>query len=138
MPPAEWPQVTLGGRSYTVKAGMLANYELSKVGIDPADALNLIRNANDPKNFARVIDAWRACTAHEFVLANPKQEIPSAESWIATIEADPANKLAEIATAVGRAIVKWLLAQQQTAAAVPAETPAAETPTPTPTPQAVN
>jgi len=140
MPPAEWPQVALGGRSYTVKYGMLSSYELSKAGTDPADAIRLVQNADDHKNFARILDVWRACTAHEFKLANPPQPIPSVEWWISAIESDPVpqDKINEIGTALGRAIVKWLLAQPTKAAAAPAETPAAETPTQTPTPQAVN
>ncbi len=140
MPPAEWPQVTLGGRTYTAKAGMLANYELSKSGTDPADALTFVRDATDPKNFSRIVDIWRACTAHEFKLANPPQPIPSAEAWIAAIEAekDPDAKLLELAKAVGRALLKWLLERPKKAADAPAETTAAENPSPTPTSQQVN
>lgn len=140
MPPAEWPKVTLGGRSYTAKCGMLSSYELSKAGTDPSDALNLIRDNQNPKNLARIVDVWRACTAHEFKLAIPPQEIPTVEWWISVIEnePDPDAKLTEVAKAVGRAIVKWLLARPKKAADVPAENQAAESQTPTPTPQQVN
>ena len=125
IPPSEWPKVTLGGRSYTVKYGMLANYELSKAGVSPSATLNLLRTADDPHNFSYIIDLWRACTAHEFKLAQPPQAIPTVEQWIATIEADPTEPLKVIVSALKDAILKWSAERQ--AAAAPAQSEAAKT-----------
>ena len=129
IPPAEWPKVLLGGRSYTVKYGMLANYELSRSGVSPDSVLNLLRNAEDPHNFSYIIDLWRACTAHEFKLADPPQTIPTIEQWIAAIEADTTEPLKRIVDGLKTAILKW--SAERPAAAAPAQSEAATTnPTP--------
>lgn len=127
IPPAEWPRVTLGGRTYVVKYGMLANYELSKNGTDPAQALNLLRNADDPHNFSYVIDLWRACTAHEFKLANPAQPIPTVEQWIESFESLPVTIMKDsVVPALKGAILKW--SAERHAAAAPAQSAAAPSP----------
>ncbi len=125
MPPAEWPKVTLGGRSYVVKYGMLANYELSRSGVSPSSVLSLLQNASDPHNFSYIIDLWRACTAHEFKLAQPQREIPTVEQWIATIETEPGEALGVIVSALKDAILKW--SAERHAAAAPAQSAAAKT-----------
>lgn len=141
MPPAEWPTVTLGGRSYVVKYGMLANYELSRNGTDPAAALTILRTPNDPHNFSYILDLWRGCTAHEFKLAKPPQEIPTVEAWIDLLEGlppvDPNDATKThlgvlIVPALTNAILKW--SADRRAAAVSAQSEAAHQTSAQPTP----
>ena len=128
MPPSEWPKVTLGGRTYTVKYGMLANYELSKNGTEPAAAISLLRNTEDPHNFSYVIDLWRACTAHEFRLANPPQPIPTIDQWLEALDKiDDVTFIRDVMVPGLRdAILKWSAGRH--AAVAPAQSEAAPIP----------
>jgi len=130
LPPNEWPKVTVGGTTYEVRYGMTANYQLSKAGVSPSDALSVLTQGNAPENFSRIIDIWRACTAHHFTLAKPKVEPPTAEQWADTLDGQPTEIFTQIATAVRTAILKWSLERKAKAAPTPATTEAAQVPTP--------
>lgn len=132
IPPSEWPKVAIPGvGTYEVRYGMTANYQLSKQGISPADALGVLTENNAPQNFARILDIWGACVAHHFTLAKPKLEPPTGEQWAATLDGQDTGIFTEIANAVRTAILKWSLERKAKAAPTPAkEMEAAAPPTP--------
>ena len=122
--------VTIGGTTYEVRYGMTANYQLSKAGVSPSDALAVLTQGQAPENFSRIIDIWRACTAHHFTLAKPKVEPPTAEQWAETLDGQPTEIFTQIAMAVRTAILKWSLERKAKAAPTPATTEAAQVPNP--------
>lgn len=77
-PPVEYPAVIIGGRTLTLKSGLLADFVLDRRQIDTSQILPILR-ANKPGSRSLIIELFAALVAHNFVeLGEP---IPTAEQW---------------------------------------------------------
>ncbi len=135
--PVDYPKVTIGGRVYVVKFGLLAEYMVSKWKLDLKELTSVLfpkRDgegkpiaSTDPANLSYVMQLWAACTAHNFTQAIPPQAALTAEEWMAALPEDDLDLIKEIAKAVGIAVVKRLSDRMKKAAPTPTvEPPAAQ------------
>lgn len=100
--PVEYPEVTINGRTYTVKFSMLAQLVLDRAGIDTRE-LNKRFATPGPGSVALFMDLFASGVAHHFVAA--KQKPLTAEEWALEIGDDP-QIFSEICRAVRVAMGK--------------------------------
>jgi hypothetical protein len=122
--PVEYPRITIGAETLTVKIGLLAELILSRAGLSFQDVIKgLLPGSSDPKKFDFTMQFFAAAVAHNY----PSGQAPSADQWaekIDTIGGDPqsnAPMLIAIYEVLSKAIVKrW-----------PSPRPVQESPAPT-------
>lgn len=84
-PPVEYPAVVIGGRTLTLKSGLLADFVLDRRQIDTTQILPILR-ANKAGSRSLIIELFAALVAHNFVeLGEP---IPTAEQWCLRLGTD--------------------------------------------------
>lgn len=113
MPPVAYPTVTIGGETFTLKYGFLAEYKISEWGLEIGTVLKCLSPTNtDPRRVSYIFQLFAACVAHNFI--DRKEPAPSPEEWAGRIEkAEPddakrALALQQIGAGVVAAIVKRL------------------------------
>ena len=105
----EYPKVTIGGRTYTLRFSMLAKYQMSKLGIRGSDFRALGNPTNpDPAIVSLVVRLFACAVADNFV--DPDRpaapvEIPTPEYWASQMPEDK-DAWAAICTATMQALVK--------------------------------
>src|SRR3974390_1489139 len=78
-----YPTVTIGGRTFTLKVSFLAEYTLSRAG---TDVFQCLRALLTPRRVAAMTDLLASMSSHNFVEAG---EIPwTAEKWAERISAE--------------------------------------------------
>ncbi len=105
--PLPFPRVTVAGQVLEVKLSLLAEFVLSGLGLDLANAVAVLR-ANDLRKYSMLLKLFTAMVAHNF--AERGQEYPSPEAWALQIDKqeDKAGQLTAIYQAVYDVIVKEL------------------------------
>ncbi len=105
--PLPFPRITVAGQSLEVKLSLLAEFVLSGLGLDLANAVAVLR-ANDLRKYSMLLKLFTAMVAHNF--AERGQEYPSPEAWALQIDKqeDNAAQLTAIYQAVYDVIVKEL------------------------------
>ncbi len=105
--PLPFPRITVAGQSLEVKLSLLAEFVLSGLGLDLANAVAVLR-ANDLRKYSMLLKLFTAMVAHNF--AERGQEYPSPEAWALQIDKqeDKAAQLTAIYQAVYDVIVKEL------------------------------
>ena len=86
-PPVTYPSVMIQGQALTLKCSLLAQYVLSRLGIDARQIPTLLGGMN-PRSVATMVDLFSACVAHNFADQDPPQPIPSPDYWAARIAPD--------------------------------------------------
>lgn len=87
--------ISFGGVRYTMQVGTLCAYELSLMGIDPADMFTAgTERDRRVTSFAHVLRLFRATIAHNFV--QRKQAVPSPEELALMLEGEPRDLFTEI------------------------------------------
>jgi hypothetical protein len=100
--PIDFPTVTIGERTYTLKYSLLAKYYLSRQGVSELDLLGVLAEferaalakiAAGERKFvvpakwlAAVIDAWAACVSHMYV--GTAEQAPTSDQWAAMLESE--------------------------------------------------
>ncbi len=127
--PLIFPRVTVAGQPLEVKLSLLAEFVLSGLGLDLANAVSVLR-ANDLRKYAMLLKLFTAMVAHNF--AERGQDYPSPEQWALQIDKQPdkAEQLTGIYNAVYAVIVKKLEEQAEKNA----PKPVTQMPAPDPTP----
>lgn len=84
-PPLDHPAVVIGGRTFTLKYSLLADFVLDRRGIDTTQIIPTLKSNKAGRN-SLVIELFAACVAHNFVELGEK--VPTPEEWCLRLGAD--------------------------------------------------
>jgi len=126
--PIDWPTITLGAGTVSVRYDFGINYYLDKAKVKIADAWAIFTTGHvmQPGDYALTFDLFGAMVAHNF----PEGHAPSGEYWARQVKSVDDYKA--VVRAIAEALVKALPVAKQ-ASAQPAMTET--TPPPTLLPQ---
>jgi hypothetical protein len=132
-PPVEWPTITIGGITLTVRFDFYAEYALENLGLKMADVLGLFKQDLLPDGQVKPKEHLASTAMRAFAamvaLEYPEGAAPTADFWARQIAREQPRRpklLGEVFEVILRAVLK------APRAAAPAPTqPARATPAPT-------
>jgi hypothetical protein len=96
----EFPTITIGGRTLTLKFSMLAKYQMSRLGIRGADFRALANPTDpDPSIVSMMLRLFSCAVADNFMDSerpSAKVEIPTPEYWAAVITPEQWPEVCEV------------------------------------------
>jgi hypothetical protein len=104
--------VSIGGVTYTLKCGTSAAYQISVMGVEPADIFLMPDRDRRITSFAHILKLFRACIAHNFIVR--KESIPTTEELAMMLEGSPPELLQEISEKTLKTVFPKLMALTQT------------------------
>lgn len=92
--PGEPVTITVAGATYSMRNGMLAQYELSAMRLDPSSIFFATDAERMTASLAHVLRLFRAAIAHNFTLK--KQAVPTSEELALMLDGETPEKMQEI------------------------------------------